>query len=167
MHSMTCRTEGIQSTAPVRWRSFQSMCTVYWEAQGQAGATGYYRSPDPRVMLFFNDVSDSILFAGQSAAPLADWRPMLRALYVPSGVPMWTSFRAPHRFSHLDLHIDEHWLLERIAPMLGEDTARAALRHPTEVQDVAALATLARALADEIDRPSRRRPSPRASRSRW
>ncbi|WP_226628206.1 helix-turn-helix domain-containing protein [Alloyangia pacifica] len=155
MHSMTCRTEGIQSTAPVRWRSFESMCTVYWEAQGRAGATGYYRSPDPRVMLFFNDVSDSILFAGQNGAPRTEWRPMLRALYVPSGLPMWTSFRTPHRFSHLDLHIDAHWLRERIAPMLGDETARAALRQPAEVQDVGALAALAQTLADEIDRPSR------------
>lgn len=155
MHSMTCRTEGIRSTALVRWRSFESMCTVYWEAQGRAGATGYYRSPDPRVMLFFNDVSSSILFAGQNGVPRTEWRPMLQALYVPSGVPMWTSFSTPHRFSHLDLHIDEHWLLERIVPMLGDETARAALRQPAEVQDVGPLAALAQTLADEIDRPGR------------
>ena len=155
MHSMICRTDGILRTAPVRWRSFERMCAVHWEARATSGATGYYRAPDPRVMLFFNDVSGIIRLADQSEADPAAWRPMLRALYVPAGVPMWTSFNAAHNFSHLDLHLDGRWLLDRLSPMLGHDIAAEALRRPAEVQDVGSLAALAQALAGEIGAPSR------------
>ncbi|XDA98110.1 AraC family transcriptional regulator [Sulfitobacter sp. LCG007] len=152
---MIYQTDGIRRTAPVRWRSFERMCTVHWKAQGNAGATGYYRSPDPRVMLFFNDVSRNIRLADKSDAAPSAWRPMLRALYVPAGMPMWTMFDAPHEFSHLDLHLDGHWLAERLGPVLGPDVTEAALRQPAEVQDVGALATVAEALANEIDERSR------------
>lgn len=153
MHSMTCRTDGISRAAPVRWRSFDRMCAVHWEARATSGATGYYHAPDPRVMLFFNDVSGAIRLTDRNNA--GDWRPMLRALYVPAGVPMWTSFCAAHEFSHLDLHLDGRWLLDRLAPMLGAEVAREALCRPAEVQDVGPLATLAKALVDEIGAATR------------
>ena len=155
MHSMICRTEGIRSTAPVQWRSYSGMCVVQWEAYGEAGASGYYRSPDPRVMLFFNDVSGNIVLSERDNDPVSRWRPMLRALFVPAGVPMWTQFGSSHTFSHLDLHLSSDWLLGRLAPMMGEAAARAALRRPVEVQEPGPLATLAQALADEIAAPSR------------
>ena len=155
MHSMICRTEGIRSTAPVRWRSYDGMCAVFWEADGQAGATGYYRSPDPRIMLFFNDVSRSIRLSEREEVQGPHWRPMLRALYVPAGVPMWTQFGARHVFSHLDLHLDRAWLLQRLAPMMTREAAEAVLRHRAEVQDVGALAAIAQVLVEEIGEPSR------------
>ncbi|WP_254695394.1 AraC family transcriptional regulator [Oceanicola sp. D3] len=152
---MTCQTDGIHSTAPVRWRSFDGMCAVHWEARGEAGARGYYRSPDPRIMLFFNEVSHCIAMSEQKAAASPGWRPMLRALFVPSGIPIWTQFKARHEFSHLDLHLRRDWLLERLTPMMGEATAEEALRQPVELQDVGALATIATTLASEIGAPSR------------
>lgn len=155
MHSMICQTEGIRSTAPVLWRSYSGMCVVQWTAYGEAGASGYYRSADPRVMLFFNDVSDNIVLSEHAIGPARQWRPMLRALFVPAGVPMWTQFESSHSFSHLDLHLSRDWLVERLAPMMGEAAALAALRQPVEVQEPGPLATLAQALADEIAAPSR------------
>lgn len=155
MHSMICETDGIRSTAPVRWRSYDGMCGVHWTAQGQSGATGYYRSPDPRIMLFFNDVSRSICLSDRAAAASSGWRPMLRALYVPAGVPMWTRFDTPHQFTHLDLHLNRAWLLQRLSPMMTAEAAQAALRQPVEVQDVDALASIAQALAGEIAAPTR------------
>lgn len=155
MHSMICQTEGIRRTAPARWRSFSGFCAVHWEALGEAGAQGYYRSPDPRVMLFFNDVSRNISFSERQDVEGDHWRPMLRALFVPSGVPMWTQFGARHTFSHLDLHLGQDWLLDRLAPMVGEGNARAALRRPVELQDVGPLAQVAAALVEEIGAPSR------------
>ena len=152
---MICQTDGIRSTSPVRWRSFQGMCAVHWEAHGEAGATGYYRSPDPRVMLFFNDVSRNIILSEQVSDNSQQWRPMLRALYVPAGVPMWTQFNAGHVFSQLDLHLDSKWLLSRLSPIMSEATAREALRKPVELQDVGALSMVAQALANEIAEPSR------------
>lgn len=155
LHSMICRTDGIRSTAPVQWRSYDGMCGVYWQAQGQTGATGYYRSPDPRIMLFFNDVSQTIRLSQTAAQMPRDWRPMLRALYVPAGLPMWTRFAAPHAFSHLDLHLDQSWLMARLGPILTPALALDALRLPVEVQDVGALAAVAQALTQEIIAPSR------------
>ncbi|WP_244641186.1 helix-turn-helix domain-containing protein [Allosediminivita pacifica] len=157
MHSMIVQTEGIRSTAPVRWQSYNGFCAVHWEAHGEVGARGYYRSPDPRLMLFFNDVSEQIVLSENVAEPVARWRPMMRALFVPAGLPMWTEFRNTHVFSHLDLHLSRDWLLERLSPMVGAAAAEEALRSPVEVQDVGALAVIAATLAEEIDSPTRGR----------
>ena len=154
---MVAETEGIRTTAPVRWQSYTGFCAVHWEACGEAGAKGYYRSPDPRLMLFFNDVSHRIVLSEKQAEPTARWRPMLRALFVPAGMPMWTEFRDAHRFSHLDLHLSRDWLLERLSPMVGAAVAEDALRRPVEVQDVGALAVLATTLAQEIAAATRGR----------
>lgn len=150
LHSMTCTTAGIQRTAPVRWRGCQAMCGVYWEAEGRAGATGYYRSPDPRVMLFFNDVSEHIGMSDRGAVDEIGQRPLLRAVYVPVGVQMWTKFRADHRFSHLDLHLKRSWLADRLAPSLGASAAASLLQQPRHLQDVAAVAPIGEALKHEV-----------------
>ncbi|MEI4488655.1 AraC family transcriptional regulator [Frigidibacter sp. MR17.14] len=151
LHSMTCRTDGIRRTAPVRWRSYDGMCAVYWEACGEQGATGYYLSPDPRVMLFFEDVSAQIsVSAGADEGP----RPLLRALYVPAGLPLWTRFGAEHRFSHLDLHLRRDWLEACLSPLTGSEIG-PALSRPVAVQDLGSLAAVAATLRDEVCAPSR------------
>lgn len=155
MHAMICRTEGIQSTAPVRWRSYDGMCAVYWEAAGDAGASGYYLSPDPRIMLFFNEVSQAIRLSEHEGLSTLHWRPMLRALYVPARVPIWTQFDAPHVFSHLDIHLNRQWLLDRLTPIMGRNQAESAMQRPAEIADVGPLAGVARCLADEVDTPTR------------
>ncbi|MFE3836231.1 helix-turn-helix domain-containing protein [Pseudogemmobacter sonorensis] len=150
LHSMTCTTSGIQSTAPVQWRGYDAICGVYWQAEGRAGATGYYRSPDPRVMLFFNDVSDHIGMSDQGAVDDPRLKPLLRAVFVPAGMPMWTRFRADHRFSHLDLHLRQNWLVERLAPALGAPVAAGLLMQPHQLQDVASVAAIGEALKQEV-----------------
>ncbi|MCP5996078.1 hypothetical protein NL385_28470, partial [Klebsiella pneumoniae] len=74
-------------------------------AEGQAGATGYYLSPDPRIVFFLNDVSGHILMSNRDAGVAEHARPVTRALYVPAGLPLWSSFTGTHHFAHLDLHI--------------------------------------------------------------
>lgn len=155
MHNMTCRTDGIARTAPVRWRSLDALCAVSWEAEGKTGATGFYQSPDPRVMLFFNDVSGQISMSDRALAQGGPHRPLLRALYVPAGLPMWTWFHADHRFAHLDLHLKAAWLQERLALSLGAAEAGRVLRRPVEVQDPDALLHIGEALRAEIARPPR------------
>ncbi|MGG2474503.1 AraC family transcriptional regulator, partial [Rhizobium sp. BR5] len=59
-HSMTWHTEGISVTAPVKWRQFDGLVSAFWEAESQVGAKGYYLAADPRIMIFFNDVSSRI-----------------------------------------------------------------------------------------------------------
>src|SRR5690554_4373182 len=101
---MTCNTEGIRPLVPAKWRGLDGLMSVYWDAEGQSGARGYYLSPDPRIVIFFNDVSPHIRMSNREEGFGQNDRPMTRAVYVPAGVPLWTRFTSPHRFSHLDLH---------------------------------------------------------------
>jgi len=102
---MIWHTEGIRVVAPVKWRCLDGLVSVLWEAESQAGAKGYYLADDPRIMVFFNDVSSRIRISNRDGNFLQHHRPMTRAIYVPAGVPMWTSSKSTHRFSHLNLHM--------------------------------------------------------------
>ena len=154
-HSMTCFTQGIRVTTPMHWRSLDGMAGVYWQAEGLADARGYYLSPDPRIVVFFNDVSGHIRMSNHQAPADGRWRPMMRAIYVPAGVPLWTSFTAAHRFAHLDLHIHQDRALRLLCPTLGRSEALTALRRPVEIQDTRAIEALAGLLADEVACPTR------------
>ena len=41
------------------------MVGVLWQAEAEAGAQGYYLSPDPRIMFFFDDVSSHVLMSNR------------------------------------------------------------------------------------------------------
>lgn len=151
---MTCHTEGIRAVAPVKWRGLDGMMSVFWEAEGLAGAKAYYLSPDPRIVIFFNDVSSHIRMTNRDGGSRQD-RPMTRAIYVPAGVPLWTNFTSSHSFSHLDLHLHKDRVLRILSPSVGTSVARTALRRPVEVQDVAAIETLAGLLVDEVSNPTK------------
>ncbi|AGT08578.1 helix-turn-helix domain-containing protein [Paracoccus aminophilus] len=154
-HSMICSTEGIRATEPVKWRGLDGLVGVYWEAEGQRGAQGYYLSPDPRIMLFFNEVSPHIRMANRSDELGRRCRGMTRAIYVPAGVPMWTRFSSAHRFSHLDLHIHKDRLLRFLAPSVGQSAALTALARPVEIEEISAIESLAGLLVQELATPSR------------
>lgn len=153
LHSMICHTEGIRPMRPPTWRGLDGAVGVYWEATGHAGAQGYYLSPDPRIVIFFNDVSQQIRLTNQESARVPEYRPMTQALYVPAGMPMWTSFTAMHRFSHLDLHMHTDKLLRMLAPTIGRSTVLTALRHPVEVEASRSTEMLASLLVDELTQP--------------
>ncbi|CAM3179830.1 AraC family transcriptional regulator [Paracoccus nototheniae] len=159
-HSMACHTAGIRVTQPVRWRSLDGVMGVFWQAEGQAGASGYYLSPDPRFVLFMGDVSDHIAMSNARRLPEGPdghARPMTRAVYVPAGMPLWTRFSRPHGFAHLDLHLPADRLLGFLTPGVGAPAAQAAIRRPVEMQDAGTIGVLAGLLADEIARPARHR----------
>lgn len=155
LHSMTCHTEGIRAAAPAKWRGLDGIMGVFWDAEGQAGATGYYLSPDPRIVIFFNDVASHIRMSSRDGSFARDARGMTRAVYVPAGVPLWTEFTATHRFSHLDLHLHKDRLLKFLSPSIGRSAALNAMRQPVEIQDVKAIEALAVLLADEVTNPVR------------
>ena len=154
-HAMTWRTEGIRVVAPVKWRQLDGLVSVFWEAESEAGSNGYYLAEDPRLMVFFNDVSAQVQISNRNQNFAQNSRPMARAVYVPAGVPMWTSSRSTHRFSHLNLHIHKDRLLKFLAPSVGASAAQAALKRPAEVQDISAVNTLAGLLVDEISNPAK------------
>lgn len=150
---MTTTTEGIEAIAAPKWRSVNGAMGVFWEARCKAGAKGYYISPDPRIMIFFNDISAQFQMTNHGAGATCDLRSMSRAIYVPAGTPMWTTACADHRFSHLDVHIHRDRLLKILAPALGTSAARTALQRPVETHDVSAIETLAALLVDEVSNP--------------
>jgi AraC family transcriptional regulator len=152
---MEWRTEGIDVIAPVKWRRFDGLVSAFWEAESQTGAKGYYVAEDPRIMVFFNDVSSRVRISNESGDFSRNHRPMTRAIYIPAGVPMWTTSRSAHRFSHLNLHMHKDRLLRFLSPSVGSSAAHAALRRPVEIQDIGPLETLADLLVDEISTPSR------------
>jgi AraC-like DNA-binding protein len=152
---MICYTEGIRTVAPVKWRGLDGLMSVFWDAEGQAGAKAYYLSPDPRIVIFFNDVSAQIRMSNRDENFGQHARPMTRAIYVPAGVPLWTNFTSSHRFSHLDLHVHKDRLLRYLSPSVGTSAALTALRRPVEIQDVGAIETLACLLVDEVASPSK------------
>ncbi|MBP1849635.1 helix-turn-helix domain-containing protein [Rhizobium halophytocola] len=154
-HSMIGRTQGITPVRPPTWRGFDGVMSVYWHATGQSGASAYYLSPDPRIVIFFNDVSQHIRIANRESGFGRQERPMTRATYVPAGMPLWTRFSGDHRFSHLDLHVHQNRLLRMLAPSLGPSAARAVLRRPVEIQDIGAIETLAGLLVEELSHPAR------------
>ena len=114
---MSWRTDGIQVAAPVQWRQLDGMVTVLWEAESQAGASGYYLADDPRIMFFFNDVSSHVRISNRNNDFARSSRSMARAVYVPAGVPMWTSSKSAHRFSHLNLHLHKDRALRYLTPV--------------------------------------------------
>ncbi|MGE6783838.1 helix-turn-helix domain-containing protein [Ensifer adhaerens] len=154
-HSMSWRTEGIRVTAPVQWRQYDGMVSVLWEAESQAGASGYYLADDPRIMFFFNDVSPNVRISNLDNDLTRNSRPMARAVYVPAGIPLWTGSRRAHSFSHLNLHLHKDRVLRYLAPSVGSSVAQSALRRPVELQNVVAIDALAKLLADEIRSPSK------------
>ncbi len=154
-HSMIWRTDGIRVTAPVKWRCLDGLVSVLWEAESQSGATGYYLSADPRIMIFFSDVSSQVQISNRDGEFSHNYRPMMRAVFVPAGVPMWTTSKSTHRFSHLNLHMHKDRLLRFLSPSVGASAALAALRSPVEIQDIAAIETLAGLVAAEISQPSK------------
>ncbi|MEF2070624.1 helix-turn-helix domain-containing protein [Consotaella aegiceratis] len=154
-HSMISHTEGIRPVAPAKWRSLNGIMSVFWDAEGQRGAKGHYLSPDPRIMIFFNDVSSHIRMSNRMGGLEPHYRPMTRAMYVPAGLPLQTSFVSMHRFAHLDLHVHKDRLLRFLSPSVGGSAAQAALRRPTEIQNAGAIETLARLLVGELSSPSK------------
>ncbi len=152
---MSWKTEGIQVAAPVQWRQLDGLVSVLWEAESQAGASGYYLADDPRIMFFFNDVSSNVRISNRSDDFTRNSRSMARAVYVPAGVPMWTSSKSAHRFSHLNLHLHKDRALRYLMPSVGSSAAQTAIRRPVELQDVSAIEALAKLLADEIRNPSK------------
>lgn len=149
LHSMQTKIEGIQALRPPTWRSMNGIVGVHWEAEGQAGASGYYLSPDPRIVFFFNDVSPHIRVSHTPDLQRSE-RGMARVIYVPAGTPLWTSFTSRHRFSHLDLHLHRDRVLRYIAPAIGSSAARTALKQPVEIQDPGPLAALAGLVVNEL-----------------
>lgn len=150
LHSMQTKIEGIRAVAPPRWRSLDGVVGVHWDAEAHAGASGYYISPDPRIMLFFNSVSDQVRAAHRQEDMGRNDRGLAKILFIPAGMPLWTRFTQRHRFSHLDLHLHQDRLMRYLTPTVGASQARATLKKPIELQESEPLTRLADLVTGEL-----------------
>ncbi|WP_217899007.1 helix-turn-helix transcriptional regulator [Oceanicola sp. 22II-s10i] len=142
-------TEKIHCTSPVVWRQFDGLLAAYWQARGDAAGHGYYLSANPRLTIFFDDVSSI-----EVDAPRAG-RPMARAIFVPAGLPLRTSFTQPLAFSHLDIHLDTGWALRLLSRAMPRAAAIERLDRTVARDDIGDLEAIARLMVDEIRRPAR------------
>ena len=152
---MAWHTEGITVVEPVRWRQFDGLMSAFWQAECHKGAKGYYLAEDPRIMVYFNDVSTNIAVSNDGEAMQRPSRPMARAIYIPPGMPMWTQSGTTHRFSHLNLHMHRDKLLRFLSPSMGRSGALSALTRPVELSDGGATEILASLIVSELVTPSK------------
>lgn len=145
--------EGITVRAPLKYRHLDGMIADVWVAEGRKGAGGYYLSPNPRIVIFADEVGHSIRMTNQERAGDLDHRPMGRAVYIPPGMPMWSRFTSSHAFRHLDLYMDERVILNMLTPRLGASAAQTALRKPVEVDDSDTITQLANMVSAEVAAP--------------
>jgi AraC family transcriptional regulator len=153
--AMSWHTEGIEVVAPVKWRQFDGLMGAFWQAESHRGAKAYYLADDPRVMIFFEDVSSKVAISNDGDAATASARPMARAVYIPPGVPLWTTTSVVHRFSHLNLHVHQDRLLRFLSPSIGRSSALLALRRPVEVPMDSGIEALAQLIVAELVEPAR------------
>lgn len=148
-HDFTGVTERIHCTGPVRWHQFDTVLAAYWQAVGHPGSRGRYVSANPRLSVFFEDVS-AIEVAGEDGP-----RPLAQALYVPAGMVLRTAFTRPLAFSHLDIHMDLGWAVQFLSGAMPRSDAIRALERPAERADIAGLEPIACLLVEEIGMPLR------------
>lgn len=150
---MTAFTEGVSLLRPLAWRAFDGMVADFWQAEGKAGGKGYYLSPDPRIVIFLDEINHALDLKGAPAGSPKTHRPMGRAIFVPAGVPIWSRLCADEHFRHVDLHFREESLQARLVARLGAESATAALRAPVILERSPEAEALAGLLAEEISRP--------------
>ena len=150
---MTAFTQGVSLLQPLAWRAFDGIVADFWQAHGKAGGSGYYLSPDPRIVIFLDEIDHALDLTGAANAGGRAARPMGRAIFVPAGVPMWSRLCADGSFRHVDLHFHEESLQSRLIARLGMDAAFGALRAPVILDRSPEAEALAALLAEEIRRP--------------
>ncbi|MGI3169825.1 helix-turn-helix domain-containing protein [Pseudooceanicola sp. C21-150M6] len=148
-HDFTGKTAKIRSVAPVVWRQFENTLVAYWEAAADRGAKGQYVSANPRLSIFFDDMSSILVTAGQETRSLA------RAIFVPAGMPLRTCFSKPLTFAHVDIHMNHGWAVQFLSDVLPRQSAIEVLATPAERFDISDIEPLARLLVREIRDPSR------------
>ncbi|MBY5987288.1 MULTISPECIES: helix-turn-helix domain-containing protein [Roseovarius] len=148
-HDFSGHTEKLHCIRPVQWRQFDNALVAHWEASGDRGATGQYVSANPRLSIFFDDMSSISATTASGSGRLA------RAIFVPAGMELRTRFSKPLRFTHVDIHMDYAWAIQFLSGAIPRSSAIEVLENPVERDDVTDIEPLARLLVHEIENPTR------------
>jgi AraC-like DNA-binding protein len=147
-HDFTGVTEKLYCVKPVQWRQFENALIAYWEAAADRGAAGHYISANPRLSIFFDDMSSISATAGGETRKLA------RAIFVPAGMQLRTRFSRPLTFAHIDIHLDHAWAVRFLSTMVPRSVAIRSLEKPAERANIEDIEPLARLLGKEIRNPT-------------
>lgn len=146
-HDFTGDTKSLRSLYPVEWRQYENSLAAHWQASGDRGATGKYVSANPRLSVFFDDMSSISATSGGKTRQLA------RAIFIPAGMQLHTRFSQPLSFAHVDIHIDNTWAIQFLSAIMPRSAAIRVLATPAERNDIADIEPLAQLLVSEIRDP--------------
>ncbi len=148
MPRMTSQTRAISPTRPLRWRRWGAAIADVWHVHGEAGAGGFYRSPDPRLVVFLGAQAGALQLR---TSPHGAWLEGIGAFYIPAGMPLWSALPEERDYAHLDFHLEAGPLAQRLRAAGGAQRMDEAhfLAAENRTQPLAAL------LAEEVQNPSR------------
>lgn len=145
---METRIHGFRTLAPLSFRRFAGAIADVWSVRGEAGGGGFYIAPDPRIVIFLGDEPPPMSL--RTAGDAAEHRG-IQALYIPAGVPLWSRIETDHEKTHLDVHMEDGALQQRLwAANIRPDLSLPRLIGPND-----RLADLGRLAADEVRSPRR------------
>jgi AraC family transcriptional regulator len=145
---MEAQTRNLRTIKPLSFRSLSGAVADVWHVAGDQGGGGYYTAPDPRLVVFLDEVPPSMALktAEGTIGSLGT-----RAFFVPAGVPLWSRLGKAQHLSHIDFHFDAAALQARLMAVGVQDLPQRAVFAP----DDSALLTLARLAAREVETPQR------------
>ncbi|MBE9637157.1 AraC family transcriptional regulator [Salipiger mangrovisoli] len=147
MPRMTSQTQAIHTTRPLRWRRWEGAIADVWHVHGAAGGGGFYRSPDPRLVIFL-DAPRSLRLR---TTPEGPWMEGIGAFYIPAGMPLWSALLEDRDYAHLDFHLEQDALAQRLRGAGGQRRMDEA-HFLSGAERTGMIAGL---LAEEVQTPSR------------
>lgn len=145
---MQSRTHALRTLVPLAWRRLGGAVADVWRVHGEAGGGGFYVAPDPRVVVFVDDIPPPMALRLAETAPE---KRGVQAFFIPAGVPLWSRMEQGRDMTHLDIHLDATALQRRLAA----NGVRADLNRPRLFSANPALVTLGRLAAAEVSTPRR------------
>lgn len=145
---MEAKINDLRTLRPLSYRTFAGAVADVWHVQGDVGGGGFYIAPDPRLVVFLDDVPPNI--ALQTRKDAQEYIGV-RAFFVPEGVPLWSRLLQEQVFSHIDFHLDAGALQLRLSQA-------GMWQIPEEVvfaEDKPELVSLSRMAAAEVENPRR------------
>ncbi|WP_406871166.1 AraC family transcriptional regulator (plasmid) [Thioclava sp. 'Guangxiensis'] len=149
MPNMTAQTRALRVTQPLSWRRWEGVVADVWHARSDTGGGGYYRSPDPRLIVFLGGQAPEMGLRTRSDAP---WQKGVGAFYIPAHMPLWSEAFSAQDYAHLDLHLQAGPLQQRLAEMGPHMLSRQA---PLFLPQAESLTQIAALMAGQVSCPSR------------
>ncbi|WP_460273334.1 helix-turn-helix domain-containing protein [Celeribacter sp. ULVN23_4] len=144
---MDARTRDLRTLKPLAFRTLSGAIADVWHVHGERGGGGFYVAPDPRIVVFLDEVTPAMALRTSEHGMEHIGT---RAMFVPAGVPLWSRLGTGQPLSHIDFHLE--------AGALQARAQTVDVRVPQQARFVAdneALLSIARLAASEVETPRR------------